>query len=231
MRTRLLLLAMLAALAFLTGCQWLFGPQPGPPGFGGAPTIETPADARDAAIEYVNRTDPEANIPTGVAWTEENITPIGLVGVAIYRYTVADPSTMEWEIIVRYVVVPQPDYRVEINNIERGGYWQVLVRSTGEVEPIPLITLKGPVVVTAEGTRSESWGVHVLAGPSEYIGAEIGLRSYTEMKPQLEGLLGERIKVMVSKVCRSFDEAERCCASAFELCAPIVLELMPDIED
>ena len=228
---RFLPLALIAvALLALTGCEWLFGPQPGPPG---TLFIETPADARDAAIEYVNQTDPKADIPTDVTWTEEDITPTGLVGFAIYRYTVAGPSTMEWEIIVRYVVVPQPDYRVEITNIERGGYWQVLVHSSGEVEPIPLITLKGPVIVTAEGTRSESWGVHVLEGPERCrcLGMKIGLRSYTEMKPQLEGLLGQRIKVTVNKVCRSFDEVERCCASAFEFCAPVVLELIPDIED
>jgi len=226
------LLFVLVPMFLLTGCDILSWLLPGeePPGFGmGA--IESPAEARDAAIDYVNQTDPGANIPTDVEWAEENITPTGLVGFSTFRYTIAGPSTMEWEIIVRFPVIPQPDYKVEIRNIATGGYWQVLVGYGGEVEPIPPVTLKGEAVVEAEGTRSESWGLLVLEGPEDYIGKGVGLKSYTEMKSQLEPHLGLRMKAVVNKVCRSFDQAEGCCASAFELCAPVVLELMPDIED
>ena len=227
----LVLATSLALTGALGGCDWLF-PQPEQPPAGfGVGAIEGPADARDAAIAYVNETDPDANIPTDVEWTEENITPTGLVGFSIFRYTVASPSTMEWEIIVRFPVIPEPDYRVEIQNIATGGYWQVLVSYTGQVMPIPPVTLKGEVVVEAEGTRSESWGLHVLEGPQDYVGKGVGLKSYTEMKPQLESYLGLRMKAVVNKVCRSFDQAESCCASAFEFCAPVVLELTPDIEE
>ncbi len=211
----------------LTGCDALFGPSEPPPGFAPPGAVDSPADARDAAIEYVNQTDPQANIPTDVEWTEENITPTGLVGFSIFRYTVASPSTIEWEIIVRFPVIPEPDYKVEIQNIVRGGYWQVLVASDGRVEPIPFVELTGAVVVEAEGTRSESWGIEVDGGPFEFIGQRVGLKSYTEMKPQLEGLRGERIEVTVNKVCRSFDEAEGCCACAFDYCAPVILRWNP----
>ena len=227
------LLLILGVGVFLAGCDWLFGTEPEeqPPGFGAPGPVAGPADARDAAIEYVNRTDPSANLPTDVEWAEEDITPTGLVGFSIFRYTVAGPSTMEWEIVVRFPVVPEPDYKVEIQNIVRGGYWQVRVGYDGRVEPIPFVELKGVVVAEAVGTRSESWGIEVDEGPVEYVGQRVGLRSYTEMKPALEGLLGRRIEVTVNKVCRSFDEAEGCCACAFDYCAPLIVEWHPTERD
>jgi hypothetical protein len=39
------------------------------------------------------------------------------------------------------------------------------------------------------------------------------------------------MKAVVNKVCPSFDPASSCCASAFAFCAPVVIELEPDIED
>lgn len=221
-----LVTALLVAGAVATGGCGLFQPPPGLQ----PENIETPAQARDVAIAYLNAIE-EAGIPTDVEWAEENITPEGLVGVAIFRYTVAGPSTMEWQIIVRFPVIPQPDYEVEVRNIATGGYWQVLVGYQGDVEPIPFVTLRGEVVVEAEGTRSESWGLLVLEGPAQYVGQQVGLGDYTDYKAQLEEHLGLRMKAVVNKVCPSFDEASLCCASAFEFCAPVVIELEPDIED
>jgi hypothetical protein len=89
------------------------------------------------------------------------------------------------------------------------------------------VELKGTVVAEAVGSRSESWGIEVQEGPAEYVGRKVGLKSYTEMKPQLEDLLGQRIEVTVNKVCRSFDETEGCCACVFDYCAPVIVEWHP----
>ncbi len=218
--------ALVVAMALAAGGCGLFR---SPPALGPG-TIDTPAQARDAAIAYLNAIE-EAGIPTDVEWAEENITPEGLVGVSIFRYTVAGPSTMEWQIIVRFPIVPQPTYEVEVLNIATGAYWQVVVSYEGGVEPVPFVTLRGEVVVEAEGTRSESWGLLVLEGPPQYVGEEVGLGNYTEYKPELEDFLGLRMKAVVNKVCPSFDPASSCCASAFAFCAPVVIELEPDIED
>lgn len=193
--------------------------------------------ARDVAIAYIHNTDPQSGIPSGVDWLEEDITPAGLVGIAIFRYTWPARAYRTWRVLVRYPIVPNPAYRVEVTNLQwphtlacwvvegsfRCGYWQLTVSSTSpgliEIEEIPPFEIKGPVVVGAPGTRSESWGIQVTEGPPEYIGKEVGLKSYTEMQPHLlkEGKL---FTVEVYKICRSFDEAEGCCACVFELCAP-----------
>lgn len=193
-----------------------------------------PAGARDMVLEFIHKTSPASGVPFPAQWKEENITPEGLMGSAVIRYTLLPDGT--WRILVRYPVVPNPTYRVEITNMGwlhtlacwvvegsfRCGYWQFTVSSTGpglvEIEEIPPFEIKGTVIVGAPGTKSESWGIRVTEGPPEYIGKEVGLKSYTEMQPHLQE--GKLFTAEVYKICRSFDEAEGCCACVFELCAP-----------
>lgn len=180
--------------------------------------------ARDVAIKYINDTDPSSGIPLDADWQEEDVTPAGLVGSALYRYTFED-----WRIWVSYPIVPIPDYRVEVTNFATEFYWQGTVRPTGVVEPIPPIVIEGEVVVAARGSRSESWGIRVTDGPPDYIAKDVGLKSYMEMKEELEAYEGQQITATVPKICRSFDEG--CCACVFEFCAPFVLSWEPILTD
>ncbi|GEM_PF-2354891 len=175
--------------------------------------------ARDLAIEYISEHEPSSGIPQDADWREEEVTPPGVVGSALYRYTAAGFGG--WRIWVSYPIVPLPEYRVEVANFVTGFYWQGAVRPTGVVEPIPTFIIEGIVTVKARGSRSESWGIRVTyTWYPEYHGKEVGLKSYTEMKPKLEKLEGKKIRAWVYKICRSFTEG--CCASAFELCAPYI---------
>jgi len=175
--------------------------------------------ARDLAIEYISKHEPSSGIPQDADWREEDVTPPEVVGSALYRYTAAGFGG--WRIWVSYPIVPLPDYRVEVANFVTGFYWQGSVHPTGVVRTIPYLIIHGIVIVKARGSRSESWGIRVTGGPPEYLEKEVGLKSFTEMKPELEELEGELISVRVYKVCRSFTEG--CCASVFELCAPYIL--------
>lgn len=176
----------------------------------------TPAWAKDKAIEYVQSMDLQARPPADATWKEERITPEGLVGSETYRYAFED-----WQIDVRYPVIPIPDYEVTMINLAIHFYWEGTVRATGAVEvPLPT-TLEGEVIVAAEGTRSESWGIRVERGPGKYVGKEIGLGSYTEMREELKLYRGKMILAVVSRICPSWTES--CCASVFEQCAQRVL--------
>jgi hypothetical protein len=218
-----------------------------PPGFGGGGFDRIAA--RDATIRRVYETDPQSGIPLDVIWNEEDITPEGTVGSAVFRYTwpsaaaqmtggicLASPSCRAyraWRIWVRYPVVPQPNYRVEVMNLATSNYWGFTVLSTGQVEPSPL-KLAGTVIVHARDSRSESWGIVVTRVPpeygeyKEYMGKHIGLKSWTEMKSALAEQEGKTITVDLPKICLPF--AEGCCQCAkregeregFEFCAPAV---------
>lgn len=201
---------------------------PIPPSFGGAEFDRNAA--RDAAIEYIAKTDPYSGPPLLATWEEEDITPPELVGAAVYRYTL-QPATMEWVIWVRYPIVAEPIYRVEVMNLATGNYWGFIVLSTGQVAPSPLV-VNGIVTVHARHSRSESWGIVVTRVPSEYgeygryLGKHIGLKSWAAMKPDLEGHEGTTITVGLAKLCLPF--AEGCCQCVtdggfgFDFCAPFV---------
>lgn len=81
-----------------------------------------------------------------------------------------------------------------------------------------VIVLEGTVIVAAQGTRSESWGISVSSGPEEYLGKEVGLGSYAEMAEELHPYLGKKVRAAVSRVCPTWTEG--CCASIFPLCTP-----------
>jgi hypothetical protein len=204
--------------------------------------------ARDAAIEYIHNSCPDSGIPLDAEWEESDITPPDLVGSAVFLYTIAgaqgsatgvyhplqigDNRDMAWRILVRYPVVTSPDYRVEVTNLDwphpsacldsSCGYWQVTVSSAGEVAPIPPTQVEGIIIVAARNSRSESWGIRVTDGPKEYIGKEVGLKSYIEMKPYLKDHEGELFTADAYKFCRPFDRAELCCGCVFEFCAPFL---------
>jgi hypothetical protein len=200
--------------------------------------------ARDTAIEYIHSTDPQSGVPLGVDWLEEDITPAGLVGSAIFRYTwpagTAGRAYRAWRIWVRYPIVPDPNYHVEVMNLATGNYWGFTVFSSGQVKLTPL-NFEGTVIVHARDSRSESWGIVVTKVPpefveyQEYLGRHIGLKSWTVMKPDLERYEGKSIIVSLSKICLPFDEG--CCQcvrgdeshEGFNFCAPFV-ELGPPLD-
>lgn len=175
-----------------------------------------PSWARDRAIEYFGKTHPGAEISADLAWKEDRITPEGVMGREVYRY-----KSEMWQIDVSWSVIPIPDYQVQIFHSMGHFYWEGIVHPTGAVEVAPAISLEGKVLVDGEGTRSESWGIHVLKGPAKYIGADIGLESFAAMKDQFKRHKGRTIRVTVSRVCPSWTEG--CCASLFDLCAERVL--------
>lgn len=214
---------------------WIRGTSLGCQGYGGG--FDRIA-ARDRAIEYIHNTDPQSGIPRGGDWLEQDITPAGIVGIAIFRYTW--PADRAWRIWVRYPIVPDPNYRVEVMNLATGNYWGFTVFSTGAVDLTPL-SIEGTVVVHARNSRSESWGIVVTKVPPEfeeyreYIGKHIGLKSWAVMKPDLERYEGKSITVGLSKICLPF--AEGCCQcvmgdeshEGFNFCAPFV-ELGPPLD-
>jgi len=90
--------------------------------------------ARDAALaSFVKQAGADAPAP-GLQWTEERITPPGLVGAETYRFTSGD-----WTVTVGYpVVLPSlVHYRVQVSNAPRAVEWQTRVDAAGHVAVAP----------------------------------------------------------------------------------------------
>ena len=70
-----------------------------------AETAEEPPDevraARDVALAYISGRYGEQAPALGLTWTEEDITPEGLVGSVTYQYTAED-----WVVAITYPIVP-----------------------------------------------------------------------------------------------------------------------------
>ena len=89
--------------------------------------------ARDAAVAFVRDHFDEAP-GTSVSWTEESLTPEGLVGGSKWQYTAGD-----WVIKVSYpVVAPEwTVYRVAVSNESTGFEWEGRVDGSGQVPEAP----------------------------------------------------------------------------------------------
>jgi len=89
-----------------------------------------PARARDAALAYLAEAHGQQVPASGLAWTEEDVTPEGLVGAAGRRYTAGD-----WAVTVRYpVVAPEAViYQVVAENVASGFTWEGQVDARGAV--------------------------------------------------------------------------------------------------
>ncbi len=80
-----------------------------------------PAGARDAALAYIGENHAVQVSAPDLPWTEENVTPEGLVGSSRFQYTADD-----WVIIVSFpIVAPQATiYQVVVYNPVTGFQWE-----------------------------------------------------------------------------------------------------------
>jgi predicted small lipoprotein YifL len=125
----LLSLLLVVVVAGMAGCGSA-GPADGPA------QAEAPAEvvaARDAAVTFLREYYDEA--PEGSAsWTEESLTPEGLVGGSEWQYTAED-----WVVRVSYAIVA-PEwtvYHVAVSNESTGFEWEGRVDGSGRVPEAP----------------------------------------------------------------------------------------------
>lgn len=79
------------------------------------------ASIRDIALDYIGKSYPKMAPPAGLDWTEERLTPEGLVGSESFQYSAGD-----WVVTISYPVVA-PDatiYRVVVEDKGRGFRWE-----------------------------------------------------------------------------------------------------------
>ena len=95
--------------------------------------VKDVADARDAAITYLQEHEAQNAPSAGIEWQEEDVTPPGLVGVGTKEFT-----SDEWTIKVSYpVVLPENTvYEVVVSSIKLGWHWKGSVEFDGSVTEI-----------------------------------------------------------------------------------------------
>ncbi|MFN2292466.1 MAG: serpin family protein [Anaerolineae bacterium] len=93
------------------------------------------AQARDAALDHLQATQPGVGPATNLPWSGEDATPTGLVGSSTIVYR-APAEEGEWLVIITYPIVAleQTVYSVTVENEATGFVWQ------GEVSPSGAIT-------------------------------------------------------------------------------------------
>jgi hypothetical protein len=107
---------------------------------------ETPNEvraARDVALAYVSGRYGEQAPALGLAWTEEFVTPEGMVGSGTYQYNAGD-----WMITISYpVVAPEAViYQVAVANPSTGFQWEGEVDAAGQVTEMLVPTGRQSVV-------------------------------------------------------------------------------------
>jgi len=97
---------------------------------GSASEVKNAADARDAAIAYLEKNEGQSTPGPGIKWQEEDITPPGLVGATAKEFT-----SDEWAIKVSYpVVAPESTvYEVVVSSVKLGWRWKGTVEFDGTV--------------------------------------------------------------------------------------------------
>jgi hypothetical protein len=92
--------------------------------------VPDPVRARDATLAYVIANYGEQAPAPGLIWTEESITPEGLVGSSSFQYTAED-----WVVTVSFpVVAPEATvYQVAAANQSTGFQWEGEVDAAGQV--------------------------------------------------------------------------------------------------
>ena len=102
-----------------------------------ADSIQVPdaARARDAILDHLREGNGDQVPAAGLNWTEENVTPGGLVGGTTLRYTAGD-----WSVTVSFpVVLPaNTSYHVTVANAVTGFQWEGQVDAQGQLlVPLP----------------------------------------------------------------------------------------------
>jgi putative hemolysin len=130
-------------------------PLPGPV------NVPDPTRARQAVLDYIWQHHDRAAPAPGTTWVEENITPEGLVGSSVYRYTAKD-----WTITVSYpIVAPEAVvYQVTLTSQVPRLCWEGTVDATGQVTelgaPAPA---PAPAETWAESV--EDWTGVIVSNP------------------------------------------------------------------
>jgi hypothetical protein len=115
--------------------------------------VPDPARARDAALAYVAANYGDRAPAPDLAWTEETITPEGLVGGSTFQYTAAG-----WVVTVSFpVVAPQATiYAVVMEDQTTGFHWE------GEVDAVGQVTeLVAGEIPPAEDDPYPGWASYV----------------------------------------------------------------------
>ena len=136
------LVLMFGTLVF-SGC----GPTPAEP-TEVPPGAPDPTAARDAALAYVREHYGDQAPAPGLSWTEEFVTPEGIVGVGAYEYTADD-----WVVTVSYpVVAPEAViYQVMMSNQTTGFQWEGEVDAGLQVTEAGAAGLPNPASVYCDG--------------------------------------------------------------------------------
>ncbi|MGD9100538.1 MAG: hypothetical protein PVF45_08655, partial [Anaerolineae bacterium] len=114
-----------------------------------------PARARDAALAYLGANYGEQAPPSGLTWTEANVTPEGLVGSSTFQYTSGD-----WMVTVSFPIVA-PDatlYQVVVANQASGLQWEGEVNAAGQVNRLEIVEAAPTPTPIASGQEPvEDW--------------------------------------------------------------------------
>jgi len=136
--------ALIVTALVLGGCSSAATPEPTktPTAAATEPPIEMPdpTDARDAVLAYLAANHPDQAPAVDLTWTEEDITPKGLIGSSIFLYT-AD----SWEITaILPIVAPENTvYQVSAFDQTTGFHWEGEVDALGEVTELSASEAQG----------------------------------------------------------------------------------------
>ena len=101
---------------------------------------------------------------------------------------------------------PGDKYKIQITSIELGQFGSVTRKNISDqsdnyfsITPSNnLVELEGKIVVSTEGNRSESWGIEVDKGPTEYMGKTVGFcGDLTVLGLDIELFKNKRISVSI----------------------------------
>lgn len=108
---------------------------------------DSPDQAKDLAVQYIIENYPELGVELPSYWAFEIITPQGLIGSTLLRFT-----SEGWEVNVSFPVALKPVYRVSINYSGPVAFdWGGSVDSIGVVEEDHMRI--GSVILTQEDAR------------------------------------------------------------------------------
>ncbi|MCK4471933.1 MAG: hypothetical protein KAW49_09135 [Anaerolineae bacterium] len=157
--------------------------------------------ARDVALAFISGRYSEQAPALGLTWTEEDITPEGLVGSVTYQYTAED-----WVVTITYPIVPpeQIVYQVAVANQATGFQWEgevnAVLQVTETLAPTggqPVVGWMGRVVSLPAGGQFDDYlalepegaGEIGLTGADNTVEAQIQVLRYSDIYAHFWGTL------------------------------------------
>lgn len=142
----LMIAVLCLATLFVGACKGEPAPTPGP-------EVEGAADARDAALSYLQEQEGQDVPGAATEWDEADVTP-GLVGAATREFT-CDGWTVR---VYSPVVAPQNIfYRVTVTSVQSGWRWQGTVKPDGtitELSPLTQMSKEASQTIAEEFVRN-----------------------------------------------------------------------------